>query len=97
MQHSSTSMNKTKRRYKQLLSQYLKCDSEDIFLYWKGRVALYAILKAMGVQKGDEVIVQGYTCVVVANAILYLGAKPVYVDIDSNTYNMNLRKLTEAI
>ena len=34
---------------------------------------------------------------VVANAILYLGAKPVYVDIDSNTYNMNLRKLTEAI
>ena len=97
MQHSSTSMNKTKRRYKQLLSQYLKCDSEDICLYWKGRVALYAILKAMGVQKGDEVIVQGYTCVVVANAILYLGAKPVYVDIDSNTYNMNLRKLTEAI
>ena len=39
---------------------------------WKGRVALFAILKALGVGPGDEVVVPAYTCVVVPNVILYL-------------------------
>lgn len=57
------------------------------FAFWKGRVALYAILKALGVGKGDEVIIPGYTCVMVVNPVMYLGATPVYVDIDPETYN----------
>ncbi len=57
------------------------------FAFWKGRVALYAILKALGVGKGDEVIIPGYTCVMVVNPVMYLGATPVYVDIDPQTYN----------
>ena len=87
MQYNSTSKNKTESRYKDLLNQYLMSGSESIFLYWKGRVALYAILRAMGVGEGDEVIIQGYTCVVVVNAVIYLGAKPIYVDIDQHTFN----------
>jgi len=59
------------------------------YLFSKGRVALYAILKAMGVGPGDEVILPGYTCVVVANAVLYLGARPVFVDIDPATCNLD--------
>lgn len=59
------------------------------FSFWKGRVALYAILKALGIAPGDEVILPGYTCVVNVNAIKYLSAKPVYVDIEPNTFNMN--------
>ena len=51
----------------------------------------------MGVKPGDEVILQSYTCVVVANAILYLGATPVYVDIDEETYNMNIELLESKI
>lgn len=70
---------------------------KTIYFYWKGRVALYALLKAMGVGPGDEVIVQGYTCVVVANSIIYLGAKPVYVDIDRDTYNMNIEQMKAKI
>lgn len=83
--------------YKKKLSEHLNCDTTKIFLYWKGRVALYGILKAMGVKAGDEVILQAYTCVVVANAILYLGAIPIYVDIDEATYNMNVELLESKI
>ncbi|NMC27277.1 MAG: hypothetical protein GYA42_03935, partial [Syntrophomonadaceae bacterium] len=83
--------------YRGRLAQYLECDPADIFLYWKGRVALYAILKAMGIGAGDEVILQAYTCVVVANAIIYLGATPVYVDIDPATYNLNIDLLEDKI
>jgi perosamine synthetase len=63
--------------------------TERAFAFWKGRVALYAILKTMGVGPGDEVILPGYTCVMDVNPIKYLGAKPIYVDIEPNTFNMN--------
>lgn len=83
--------------YKELLSQYLQTKSSVIFLYWKGRVALYALLKAMNIKPGDEVILPAYTCVVVPNAILYLGAIPIYVDIDPETFNANIDQIKKAI
>ena len=86
-------MDKYEMQYRKDINNYLKCGEDNIYFYWKGRVALYALLKAMGVGPGDEVIVQGYTCVVVANSIIYLGAKPVYVDIDRDTYNMNIEQM----
>lgn len=49
-----------------------------------GRSALLIALKALGIQPGDEVLVQAYTCVVVTNAIQWAGATPVYVDIDED-------------
>ncbi|MDP3147690.1 MAG: aminotransferase class I/II-fold pyridoxal phosphate-dependent enzyme [Ignavibacteria bacterium] len=85
------------RKYKEAISLILKCDAERIFLYWKGRVALYAILKAMGIKKDDEVILPAFTCVVVPNAIIYLGAKPVYVDISTETLNMEIDLIEDAI
>ncbi len=59
------------------------------FAFWKARIALYAILKAIGVADGDEVILPGYTCVMNVNPVKYLGAKPVYVDIEPDTFNIN--------
>lgn len=53
-----------------------------------GRECLFTCLKALGITPGDEVILQGYTCIVVPNAILFAGAKPVYVDVDE-TLNIN--------
>lgn len=67
------------------------------FYFFKGRVALYSILKAIGVKEGDEVILPGFTCVVVPNAIIYLGAKPLYVDIDNRTFNIDPLKIEEKI
>lgn len=69
----------------------------DRFYFFKGRVAFYAILKAIGIKPGDEIILPGFTCVVVPNAITYLGAKPVYVDIDPKTFNIDVLKLEELI
>ena len=58
--------------------------SANFTYFWKGRVALYALLKSVGVSEGSEVVVPGFTCVVVPNAVLYTGATPVYADIDAS-------------
>lgn len=83
--------------FKKSIAEHLHVSPENIFLYWKGRVALYALLKSMNIGEGDEVIIPAFTCVVVPNAILYLGAKPVYVDIDRKTYNINVDLIHEKI
>jgi dTDP-4-amino-4,6-dideoxygalactose transaminase len=59
------------------------------FTYYRGRVALYAILRAIGVGPGDEVATQAFTCVAVPEAILACGARPVYVDIEPAGYNID--------
>lgn len=68
-----------------------------IYRFFKGRVALYALLKAAGIGAGDDVIVPGFTCVVVANAIRYVGARPVFVDIDPDSYNLDPAKVEAAL
>lgn len=83
--------------YKKSIAAFLECDPERIFLYWKGRVALYSILKAMELKKGDEVIIPALTCVVVPNAIIYAGLKPVYVDVEEITFNINVSQIESAI
>ncbi|MBS0212189.1 MAG: DegT/DnrJ/EryC1/StrS aminotransferase family protein [Proteobacteria bacterium] len=81
-------------RLKQLVSRQFEGDA--VFLFWKGRVGLYAILKAWGIGPDDEVIVPAFTCVVVPNAVLYLGAKPVYVDVEEQSLNTTLRRIEAA-
>lgn len=49
-----------------------------------GRSSLFVALKVLNIQKGDEVILQAYTCAVVSNAILWTGATPLYADIDES-------------
>lgn len=58
---------------------------------------MYAILKALDVGEEDEVILPGYTCVMDVNPIKYLGARPVYIDIEPTTYNMDVSLLEEKI
>jgi len=62
-------------------------DPAQTWSFIKGRVALYAILKAAGVGPGDEVVIPGFTCVVVPAAVRYLGAEPVFHDI--NPFRLN--------
>lgn len=59
------------------------------FSFAAGRQALYRLLEALDIGTGDEVILPAFTCVVVPNAILYRGARPVYVDIEPGTYNID--------
>jgi perosamine synthetase len=67
------------------------------FSFASGRIALYALLKALGVKNGDEVLLQVPTHIVVPNAIRYLGARPAYVDCSLRTYNMDLKEAERKI
>jgi len=67
------------------------------FAFWKGRVGLYALLRALDVAKGDEIILPGYTCVMNVNPIKYVGAQPIYVDIEPDTFNIDVDLLEEKI
>ena len=61
-----------------------------------GREAFKAILLGMGIGKGDEVILPGFTCAVVPYAVQHIGARPVYVDIGMD-YRMDLNSLRNAL
>lgn len=54
-----------------------------------GRSALFALLQAFGIKSGDEVLLQAFTCVAVPNSVKWIGATPVYVDIDE-TLNIDV-------
>ncbi|PXB85147.1 aminotransferase DegT, partial [Pseudomonas aeruginosa] len=62
-----------------------------------GTDALQIVQMALGVGPGDEVITPGFTYVATAETVALLGAKPVYVDIDPRTYNLDPQLLEAAI
>jgi perosamine synthetase len=82
--------------YRLALSKSLKSNPDQLFCYWKGRVALYTALKAIGIKEGDEVVLPAFTCVVVPNAIIYVKAIPIYVDIDKESLNATLFNIQAA-
>lgn len=59
--------------------------------------ALHLALVSLGIGKGDEVVVPAFTWVATANVVMYTGAKPVFVDVDEETYNLDVKKLAQSI
>ena len=62
-----------------------------------GTAALHSALFAIGIGPGDEVIVPALTFVATANAVVYLGATPVFVDINSETLSINIQEIESKI
>lgn len=62
-----------------------------------GTDALFLSLLGLGIGAGDEVIVPVFTYIASAFAVTYTGARPVFVDIDEKTYNIDVEKIEKAI
>ena len=62
-----------------------------------GTTALDIMLKASGIKQGDEVIVPSFTFIATANSVLFQNAKPVFSDVDLNTYNITAEYINEKI
>lgn len=73
------------------------CGSRYAVAVNSGTAALHCAYYAAGISHGDEVIMPAQTFVATANAALYLGAKPVFCDIDLNTYNIDVSKIESLI
>jgi perosamine synthetase len=82
---------------REAMGELIGVPPEHVTLFWRGRVALYAILRALGVGTGDEVVVPAFTCVAVPNAVIYTGATPVYADIDEATYTADPAAVKSAM
>ena len=61
------------------------------------RMGFYAILKSLKIGLNDEIIIQGYTCSVMINAIFRAGAKPIFSDIDRRTFGSSAKEIERKI
>lgn len=74
-------------RFEQLLAEYVGRRYAVVFN--SGTSALHAALLAYNIGEGDEVIVPSFTFIATANAPLFVGAKPVFADIEEKTYGLD--------
>jgi len=62
-----------------------------------GTTALHLAIEALGIGKGDEIIIPTFTMIASCNAVIYAGATPVLVDSELTTWNMDISKIEEKI
>ncbi|WP_232688878.1 DegT/DnrJ/EryC1/StrS family aminotransferase [Halobacterium zhouii] len=65
------------------------CDADHGVATSNGTTALHAMLRAAGVGPGDRVVTTPFTFVATANAVRHVGAEPLFVDVDPETYNID--------
>ena len=82
--------------FEQSLSDYIG-EGRQVVALSSGTAAIHLALILLGVQANDEVICQSFTFIATANPVVYLGAKPVFVDSETDTWNMDPVLLEEAI
>jgi dTDP-4-amino-4,6-dideoxygalactose transaminase len=73
------------------------CGSSDAIAVGNGTDALWLALLALGIGEGDEVITVPNTFIATAEAITYCKARPVFVDVDQNTFTMNPAELEKSL
>ena len=73
------------------------CDAKHALACSNGTVAIHLALLAHDLKPGDEVIVPTFTYIATANSVMYCNAKPVFVDSEPDTWNIDVSKIEEAI
>lgn len=86
---------KEKAIFEQEFAKY--CDSDYCIGVGNGLEAIRIILQAMDIQPGDEVIVPATTFIATALAVTYVGAKPVFVEVNPDTYTIDVNRIEEKI
>ncbi len=82
-------------RFEELVAD--RCDRRHGVAVSSGTAGLHLLLAALGIGPGDEVITTPFSFIASANCILYVGATPVFVDIDPRSLNMDPHRLEAAI
>lgn len=99
-------INRTIKRCDFILGQDVAMFEKEFSVYCRSRyavgvssgtAALFLGLLSLGIGRQDEVIVPAFTYIATALAVSYTGARPVFVDIDERTYNMDAAKIRKAI
>ena len=73
------------------------CGNEVTLCLNSATAGLEIMLRCFGVKEGDEVILPAYTYSATANVVIHCGAKPVFVDVNSDDFNINIKAIEEAI
>jgi len=81
--------------FEKRFAEYIGCN--HAIAVSSGTAALFLSLLVSGVEKGDEVITTPFTFAATANEIVHLGAKPVFVDIEEETFNIDPDRIKEKI
>jgi perosamine synthetase len=71
--------------------------NENVAALSNGTATMHLALISLGIGKGDEVIVPAFSYIATANVVELVGATPVFVDIDINTFNIDVSKIESAI
>jgi len=90
-----SSVGKYVEKFEKEFAAYIGC-KYGVALH-TGTAALHLSLAALGIGKGDEVIIPTLTFAATANAVLYVRAKPVLVDVEQDTWNINPQLVENAI
>ena len=78
-----------------MITKYLNC--KECIMTTSGTCAIILSLMSLDLQIGDEVIVPNYTMIATVNAIKMLKLKPVIIDVDKDTYTLNLENIKKNI
>jgi perosamine synthetase len=81
--------------FEQMIAEYTGVDHAITFN--SGTSALHAAMIAYGIGPGDEVIVPSFTFIATANAPIFVGAKPVFADVEEETYGLDPSDVAEKI
>lgn len=83
------------KEFEQLLAEY--CGAEFAVAFSSGTAALHGAYFAAGIGSGDKIITSPMTFLSTANAALFLGARPVFVDVETETGNIDAGSIEKAI
>ena len=83
------------KNFEKIFSKYI--DSKSAISVSNGTIAIHLVYLAMGLKKGDEVIVPGFGYLAAANVALQMGIKPVFADVDLETFCVTAKNIEKKI